>query len=135
MKKLLTATLLVACLNLHAETPQQISQHYATQANLEQPGYSPSARRGANFFRQPFAVNEQMPSCTSCHTESPLQPGRHAITGKRIAPMAPAANGERFSDPAKVEKWFGRNCRDVIGRACSAPEKADFIAYLNELRS
>jgi hypothetical protein len=44
--------------------------------------------------------------------------------------MAPVANAERFTDAAKVEKWFKRNCSDVRKRACTANEKGDFIAYL-----
>ena len=50
-----------------------------------------------------------------------------------IRPLAVAANGERFSDPAKVEKWFGRNCKEVVGRACTPGEKADFVAYMSEV--
>ncbi|MBP9654300.1 MAG: DUF1924 domain-containing protein, partial [Rhodocyclaceae bacterium] len=61
--------------------------------------------------------------------ESPLQPGRHAVTGKAIKPLAPRAEAARFSDPAKVEKWFRRNCTEVVGRECSAAEKADFILF------
>jgi len=75
-----------------------------------------------------------LPSCTTCHTEQPQQGGQHAITGKAIRPLAVAGNGERFSDAAKVEKWFGRNCREVVGRDCSAGEKADLVAYLSEGR-
>ncbi|MCH2222803.1 MAG: DUF1924 domain-containing protein, partial [Dechloromonas sp.] len=56
------------------------------------------------------------------------------VTGKAIRPLAVSANGERLSDPAKVEKWFGRNCKEVLGRACSAAEKADFVAYMSEAR-
>ena len=51
-------------------------------------------------------------------------------TGKAIAPLAPAANAERFADAGKVEKWFRRNCNDVLGRACTPSEKADVLAYL-----
>ena len=51
-----------------------------------------------------------------------------------IAPLAPAFNPERFSDPAKVEKWFRRNCNDVLSRECTAVEKADVLAYLNALK-
>ena len=47
--------------------------------------------------------------------------------------MAPAANPQRFTDAAKVEKWFRRNCKDVLGRACSAQEKGDVLAYLMSL--
>ena len=62
------------------------------------------------------------------------QAGRHAGTGKSIAALAPAFNPERFTDPAKVEKWFKRNCHDVLGRECSAAEKADVMAWLTTLR-
>ncbi len=134
MKNCLLVALLLAAGALHAETAQQIEMAYAKQAAHEQMGYSPSAKRGSSFFRQPFAVSESMPSCTSCHTDNPLQPGRHAVTGKAIKPLAVAANAERFSDSAKVEKWFGRNCHDVVGRACTAAEKADFVAFLSEVR-
>lgn len=40
------------------------------------------------------------------------------------------ANAERFTNEAKVEKWFRRNCNDVLGRACTFSEKADVLAYL-----
>ena len=75
-----------------------------------------------------------MPACTSCHTDSPLNPGQHAVTGKAIRPLAVAANGERFSEPAKVEKWFARNCKEVLGRTCTPAEKADFVAYMGGAR-
>ena len=51
-----------------------------------------------------------------------------------LADGSVAANGERFADPAKVEKWFGRNCKEVVGRACTPGEKADFVAYMSEVR-
>ena len=49
---------------------------------------------------------------------------------KSIEPLAPVANRERLTDPAKVEKWFKRNCKDVLARECTAQEKADFLAFL-----
>ncbi len=45
-----------------------------------------------------------------------------------------AANAQRFSDSAKVEKWFRRNCNDVLGRECSAAEKADVMSWLIGLK-
>ena len=42
--------------------------------------------------------------------------------------MAVSVNPKRLSDPAKVEKWFGRNCRWTLGRDCTPQEKADFVA-------
>ena len=73
-------------------------------------------------------------SCSSCHGAVPTQAGRHASTGKPIAPLAPAFNPERFVDAAKAEKWFRRNCNDVMARECSAAEKADVIAWLRTLK-
>lgn len=126
--------LLGASLPNHAETPQQIGQAYVQEANSQMPGFTASAAREKNFFRQRFAFNARMPVCTACHTDNPVAAGQHAVTGKVIRPLAVAANGERQSDPAKVEKWFGRNCKEVVGGACSAAEKADFVAYMSEAR-
>jgi Domain of unknown function (DUF1924) len=134
MRALPTCALLLASLACQAETPQQIIQIYAAEAAARQPGFTPSAKRGEAFFHQRFALSDKMPACTSCHTDSPLNPGQHAVTGKAIRPLAIAANGERFADPAKVEKWFGRNCKEVVGRACTPGEKADFVAYMSEVR-
>lgn len=120
--------------SVHAETPQQIRQNYATEAVAQQPAFTPSAKRGEAFFRQRFAHNDKMPACTSCHTDNPMKAGQHAVTGKSIRPLAVAGNSERFSEPAKVEKWFGRNCKEVVGRQCTPAEKADFVAYMNEVR-
>ena len=134
MKALPALILLLASLAGHAETPQQIGKIYATEAAAQQAGFTPSAKRGEAFFRQRFAHNDKMPACTSCHTDNPLNAGQHAVTGKSIRPLAVAANGVRFSDPAKVEKWFGRNCKEVVGRTCTPGEKADFVAYMSEVR-
>ena len=51
-----------------------------------------------------------------------------------IEPLAPAFNAERFADTAKSEKWFRRNCNDVLGRECTASEKADVLAWLLTLK-
>lgn len=69
-------------------------------------------------------------SCASCHTDSPKAEGKHVKTNKLIAPMAPSVNPKRFSDAANVEKWFKRNCNDVLGRACTSQEKGDFMTYV-----
>ena len=134
MRALPAFGLLLASLAGHAETPQQIGQTYTAEAAARQPGFTPSAKHGETLFRQRFAHNDKMPACTSCHTDSPLNAGQHAVTGKAIRPLAVAANGERFADPDKVEKWFGRNCKEVVGRACTPGEKADFVAYMSEVR-
>jgi cytochrome c553 len=130
MRALPVLCLLLASVAVHAETAQQIGRTHAAEAAARQAGFTPSAKRGEALFRQRFANNDKMPACTSCHTDSPLNAGQHAVTGKAIRPLAVAANGQRFSDPAKVEKWFRRNCNDTLNRICSAQEKADVMAWL-----
>ncbi|MDI1257964.1 DUF1924 domain-containing protein [Aquabacterium sp.] len=87
--------------------------------------------RGQVFFT---ARHGREWSCASCHGAMPTQAARHASTGKLIQPLAPAFNPERFTDPAKTEKWFRRNCNDVLGRECSAAEKADVLGWLTTLK-
>lgn len=69
-------------------------------------------------------------SCASCHTADLTRAGKHATTGKPIEPMAVSVSPGRLADPAKVEKWLGRNCRWTLGRECTTGEKADFLAYI-----
>jgi len=110
-----------------AETPSQILSSLESEAKAT-PGFKGfSAARGESFFK---AVSSKKLSCASCHTENPAAQGKHADTGKIIQPLAPSANAERFSDPAKVAKWFRRNCNDVLERVCTAQEKGDVLTYL-----
>jgi cytochrome c peroxidase len=100
----------------------------------EQSGVKGSASRGERlFFARRTHSNGETVSCTTCHTENPKAKGK-TRANKLIEPIAPVANKERFSDPAKVEKWFKRNCRDVLERACTEQEKADFIAFMLSVR-
>ena len=105
-----------------AETPRDFLSRFEKEA-----GAAASTERGARFFT---AKQGSDWSCSSCHTERPAQPGRHAKTDKVIQPLAPVANAVRFTDTGKVDKWFGRNCNDVLSRACTAQEKADVLAWL-----
>ena len=124
------AIALLAALPARADTPQQLLDRYAAQARAEVAGYpGPSSATGNRFFH----ARHSDWSCASCHTADPRQPGRHAVTGKPIRPLAPAADPTRFTDSAKVEKWFKRNCKDTRGRECTAAEKADLLAYLISL--
>lgn len=86
-----------------------------------------SAERGRQFFTTAHGRDW---SCASCHSANPAAAGKHATTGKSITALAPAANAERFTSLAKVDKWFKRNCNDVAGRDCSAQEKGDVLAWL-----
>ena len=110
-----------------AETPAEILATFTASAAAE-PGFQGfSAARGENFFKVKHGGEW---SCASCHTDNPAAQGKHAKTEKIIKPMAPAANPERFTDAAKVAKWFKRNCKDVLERECTAQEKGDVMAYL-----
>lgn len=113
---------------VRAATPGQLQANYEALARKEAPGFAGfSATHGAAFFRKTHG-NEW--SCATCHTPNPAGTGRHARTGNTVQPLAPAANAQRFTDPAKVEKWFRRNCLDVLGRPCTAQEKGDVIAFV-----
>ena len=111
--------------NTFAETPRDFLTRFEKES-----GAPASAERGARFFT---AKQGGEWSCASCHTERPTQTGRHAKTDKAIAPLAPVTNVERFTDAAKVDKWFRRNCNDTLNRVCSAQEKADVMAWLLSL--
>ena len=115
-----------------ADTPANLMAHYAQVAGV--PVSALSAQRGAALYRSEHPGRDAQPvSCASCHTASPTQAGRTRV-GKRIEPLAPIAHPERFTDVAKVEKWFRRNCMDVLQRECSAQEKGDFIAWLSQVK-
>ena len=103
-------------------SPAQQLERFSAQA--ASPG---QAERGRVFFTSRQGGEW---SCASCHGNPPTKPGKHASTGKTIDPMAPVANPNVFTDTAKVDKWFRRNCKDVLQRECSAGEKADVLAYL-----
>jgi hypothetical protein len=107
----------VAALPAQAAAPADLLAGYTAQA-----GAPAQAARGQAFFNSRHGKDW---TCASCHGAVPTQAGKHASTGKPITALAPAFNPERFSDPAKVEKWFRRNCNDVADRACTPAEKAD----------
>ena len=99
---LLAGALALAGLEASAATPAEIQKSFETAARASAPGFSAfSAQRGKQFFGSTHGNDW---SCTSCHTTSPVATGKHVKTGKEIAPLAPAANPQRFSDTAKVEK-------------------------------
>lgn len=103
-------------------TPARQLERFATQAG--RPG---EAASGEAFFT---ARHGGEWSCSTCHRAPPSTPGRHASTGKAIDPIAPSANPAALTDTARVDKWFRRNCRDVLSRECTPAEKADVVAYL-----
>jgi hypothetical protein len=113
------------------ESAQSLLDFYANEAKASDPGFSRfSAERGEHLFKTNFSTGKpDTPSCTTCHTTDPRKTGQ-TRAGKDIEPMAASANSKRYSEQAKTEKWFGRNCNNVLGRECTATEKGDFITFM-----
>ncbi|MFZ9162419.1 MAG: DUF1924 domain-containing protein [Burkholderiaceae bacterium] len=105
-----------------AADAQQMQQAYEKQA-----GQTANSQRGQVFFTTTHGGEW---SCATCHTAKPTVTGKHAITGRPIDPLAPSSNKERFTNERQTEKWFRRNCKDVLQRECTAIEKANVIAFL-----
>jgi hypothetical protein len=101
---------------------------YAKAANAAASGFS--ADRGKALHTQNFASGKaNTPACTSCHGKDTRAAGR-TLVGKQIDPMALSVSPSRYTDPVKVEKWFKRNCTEVLGRECSAQEKGDWLSFM-----
>lgn len=114
----------------HADPAHVMLDGYRKQAKANSSTFTDfSAERGRSFFAQTHPSKTGEISCATCHTNDPRKMGR-TRANKDIEPLAPSANSKRFADPAKVEKWFIRNCDDVLERLCTAGEKGDFIVYL-----
>ena len=104
----------------------------ATQAKAADPAFTAfSAARGEAFWNAEHSGgNPDLRSCTSCHTKDPTAEGKTTV-GKAIAPMAVSKSPQRFTDEAKMTKWFDRNCNNVLGRVCTPTEEGDIITYLS----
>lgn len=89
-----------------------------------------SAARGEELHNHAFAGGKaETPACTSCHGKNTRAAGQ-TLTGKTIKAMAVSTTPSRYNDAAKVEKWFQRNCMEVLGRECRAQEKGDWLSYM-----
>ena len=104
-----------------ATSPQDLLKGYESRSGKT------SQARGEQFFNTKHGKEW---SCASCHETPPNHDTKHIVTGKLIKPLSPNSNPDRFTDQAKVEKWFKRNCNDVLGRECVAQEKADVLSWL-----
>jgi cytochrome c553 len=125
---------LIALLALLPALAQADAVEGLLEGYREQGAEAFSAVAGATQWRQPYRAKEGQGerSCTTCHGTDLTQTGKHAKTGKRIEPLAPSVNPQRLSDRAKIEKWFKRNCKWTLGRACTPQEKGDFLSFLRQ---
>ena len=119
-------TLLAAGLSAPARaiTPSELLADYSARA-----GAAAQPERGQRLFTTRGGRELDL-SCSSCHTSVPSRIGTHALSDKPIPPLAPAFNKERFTDKSKVERYFRLNCTEVLGRDCTAAEKADVLSWL-----
>jgi len=104
---------------------------YAAAAKAATPSFSGfSAARGEKLHVTHFTGGKpETPSCTTCHSDSPRGAGR-TPAGKAIEAVAVSVTPTRYTDPIKVEKWFKRNCTEVLGRECTPLEKGDWLSYM-----
>ena len=107
---------------------------YAAAAKQIDPSFTGfSVERGSKLWNSTHTEgNIDTPSCTTCHTKDATAQGMTRAL-KPISPMAVSKTPDRFTDPEKVEKWFLRNCKTVLGRECTPIEKGDVISYLSSL--
>ena len=128
MKKtlLIVGALLVATpLAAGDTTPSKLLKGFEAAA-----GTKGSPDRGRALFTSTHRGGKpETPSCTTCHTKN-LKARGQTRAGKVIEPMALSVNPTRLTDSKKVAKWLRRNCKSVLGRECTAGEKADIIAFL-----
>lgn len=110
MNRALLLSVLFASASSAAETPSQILDAYTAEAARQTPGFQPNAGLGEHLYTRNFAASRRT-SCVACHADSPLQ-------------------ARRPLDPKQVERQLARDCRLVVGRECSAGEKADLLSYL-----
>lgn len=110
-----------------AAQPEELLAAYAKRA-----GITPSPERGQRFFNE--KRDGLFPSCAACHGEVPTKEGKDLLAEKPMAALAPAFNPQRFTDPKKVEYRFRMNCLDMVGRECTAAEKADVMSWLLSLK-
>ena len=127
MKRLLILSVLLAAPALAHDTsaPALIAGYEAASGATADP-----ARGKALFLADHTGGKPDTPSCTTCHGADVTKPGQ-TRTGKTIDALAPSVTAGRFTDSAKVEKWFGRNCNSVLGRDCTPGAQADLLAWLS----
>lgn len=127
---LASAAILFAAASQAGVREDQLAQ-YASAAKSANPTFAGfSAERGSNLHTQAFTGGKpDTPACTSCHGKDTRGTGK-TPTGKTIDAMAASVTPARYTDPAKVEKWFKRNCTEVLGRVCTPQEKGDWLTFM-----
>lgn len=134
MKKLLMVCSFLA-LSISLKANEQILNHYVELVKKENASFKAfNAKEGEAFFRtERMHSKGEKVSCMTCHTADPKAFGK-TRANKDIDPIAPIATKDRFTDLAKVEKWFKRNCKDVYERECTNMEKGNFVIFMMSVK-
>lgn len=135
---ILLGGLFAATVQADTATAQKLADKYAAAARAADAQWAgPTAEEGRAFFTREVIQFKGDPAnpgraiaCASCHTANPADPGKHIVTGKKIAPLSPAVNAKRFASLNKVEKGFAKHCQEVVGSDCTPAEKASYITYV-----
>ena len=112
------------------ESAQILAKKYTGIAKTINPDFKPSVEEGKAFYNRKVGYKGKQVSCASCHTANPADNGKNFVTHKRIRPLSPAVNPQRFSDLDKVEEKFVQHCNDITGSDCTAQDKVNYITYL-----
>ncbi|MGQ0579580.1 MAG: DUF1924 domain-containing protein [Betaproteobacteria bacterium] len=143
---------------LHAGPTQEILDHYAQAARLEDPDFDGfSADRGEKLYHEKGIIRGLgFVSCASCHLPDPREliiahqskilcrachvindeehPNPKKAKVRKIQPLAPSANMKRLTDPQTVEDFLRVNCTLVFKRECTAKEKGDVLVWLGGIK-
>jgi hypothetical protein len=124
-RKILMATFMLFAISASfaSDVSQQLQQQY-----MQKGATTFSTNRGQQLWES----DNNSRSCTTCHTRSVKNLGKHQKTGKVIQPMAPSINPKRLTDKRKVKKWLLRNCKWTLKRECTAQEKGDILMWLSQ---
>ena len=128
----LAALTMLVAVNAQANPARDtILAGFAAEAKAANPAFAGfDATKGSSFFTANHSTGKpETPACTSCHGSTPFATGQ-TRAGKPIEPMAVSKNAIRYTDKKKVDKWFRRNCKSVLGRECTAQEKGDYLAFM-----
>lgn len=114
-----------------AETPGSLLAGYAAEARAEDGNFTRfDAARGRELYFREVTRDGKTSACSSCHGPDPAAGGR-SPAGKKIEALDPNVNPARFTERRFAEKWFDRNCKQVLGRICTPVEKGDFLTWVS----
>ncbi len=131
MKKHILAIILLINVPSGSSQAENITVNNLLQEYTMQGAGTADAKQGKILWLKTFSKNGER-SCASCHTKDLTKNGKHVKTRKNIKPMSPSVNPKRLTDRKKVNKWFKRNCKWVMGRECTAQEKTNFLVYIEK---